>query len=118
MFWLNTYTFQHGEFMIPHLSVVGFHMRNIGVSLREPLETISARPAGGLHARSAVLLCLFSGTICVFNGAVALLLLDEMSSLVPVSVVCLFTALLRLCRHVSYMNTLQNRKYTAKITKT
>ncbi len=95
--------------------MVGLHMRNIGVSLREPLETIPTCPAGGLHTRSAVLHGLFSGTICVFNGAMALLMLDRMSILVPVSVICLLTALLCLCRHVSYMNTLQNRKYTAKI---
>lgn len=116
MFWLNTYTFQHGKFVISHPSVVGLHVRNIGVSFREPLETLPTRPAGGLHTRSFVLLSLFSGTICVFNRAVTHLLLDRMSILVPVRIAGLFTFLLSLCCHVSYMNTLQNRKYMVKIT--
>lgn len=117
MFWFNTCTFQHGEFMTSHLSVVRLHMRNVGVSFREPLETLPTRPAGGLHTRSVILLCLFSGAICVFNRAVTLLLLDGMSILVPVSIACLFTAFHHLCGHASCMNTLQNRKYMAKVTR-
>lgn len=94
--------------------MIGLYMRNIGVSFREPLETLATRPAGGLHTRSAVLLRLFSGTVCVLNRAAALLLWDGMSILVPFGTVCLFTALLDFCCHVSYVNTLQNRKYMAK----
>ena len=109
LFRWNTVTFHLWEFMFSHLSVVGLHMWNVGLSFREPLETLSTRPAGGLHTRSAVLFGLFSGIFQVFNWAATLLLLDGMSILVPVSVVWLFTSLLCLCCHVTYMNVLQNR---------
>lgn len=103
--------------MISHLSVGGLHMRNIGVSFREPLDTLPTSPAGGLHTRPAVLLSLFSRTIGVFNRAVPLLLLDGMNILVPFSIVCLYVAALCLCCHVSNMNTLQNKTIMAKITR-
>lgn len=71
-----TQIFKQGEAVISHLSVSHLHMRNIGVSFWEPLETLPTSPASGLHTRPAVLLCLLSGTFAAFDGAVSLLLLD------------------------------------------
>lgn len=95
--------------MIAHLSVGGLHMRHIGVSFREPLETLPTGPAGRLHTGPAVLLSLFSGTIAVFNRDVPLLWLDGMNILVPFPVVSLCIAAVCLCCRVSYMNTLQKK---------
>lgn len=90
-----------------HLSVSGLHMRNISVSLREPLQTLPTRPASGLHMGPALLFGLFPRTVSVFHGAVPLLLWDGMRILVPINIVCLYAAALCLRVHVSCMNTLQ-----------
>lgn len=90
-----------------HLSVGGLHMRNIRISLREPLQTLPTRPASGLHMGSAFLLGLFPRTVSVFHGAVPLLLWDGMRILVPINIVCLYAAALYLRVRVSCMNTLQ-----------
>lgn len=97
-----------------HLSVGGLHMSNIGVSFREPLETLPTSPAGGLHMSSAVPLTLFSRTCGVFSRAVTLLLLDGMNILVPFSIVCVNTAAFCFCCHVPDMNSLQIKEIKAK----
>lgn len=89
-----------------HLSVGGLHMRNIRVSLREPLQALPTSPASG-HMGPALLLGLFPRTVGVFHGAVPLLLWDGMRILVPINIVCLYAAALYLRVRVSCMNTLQ-----------
>lgn len=85
-------------------------MRNIRVSFREPLETHAARPAAGLCARPAVLLRPSLGPVHLFHGVVALLL----DSVAPLLAVFPYISVLGLCRHVSYVNALQNRDIGGK----
>lgn len=92
-----------------HLSVCGLHVRNVGVSLREPLQTLAAGPAGGLHAGPALLLSLFPGTAAVFHRTVPLLLRDRVGVLVPVDAGGSEAAALPLYHHASRVNTLQKQ---------
>lgn len=87
-------------------------MRNVGVSLREPLQTLSAGPAGGLHPGPALLLGLFPGTAAaaVFQGAEPLLLRDRVGVLVPVGAVGSEAAALPLGHHASRVNTLRKQR--------
>lgn len=92
-----------------HLPVRRLHVRNVGVSLREPLQTLSARPAGGLHAGPALLLSLFPGNAAVLQGAEPLLLRDRVGVLVSVDAVGSEAAALPLRHHASRVNALQKQ---------
>lgn len=105
----RTYTFQHEECMSSDLCVGRLHVRNVGVSFREPLETFSTGPAGGLRMRSAVLFRLFFDTVWLLRGAVALLLLCEVDVAAPFPAVFPYVSVLGLRRRVSYVNALQNK---------
>lgn len=114
---LNTHIHAWGIHDLAHLSVGGLHMRNIGVSFREPLETLPTSPAGGLHRSSALPLRFFSRTCGVFSRAVTLLILDGMNTLVPFSIVCVYTAAFCFCCHIPDMNSLQIKEIKAKTIK-
>lgn len=93
------------------LSVRRLHMGNEGVSLREPLQTLSAGPAGGLHAGSALLLSLFPGSAAVFHLALPLLLRYRVGVLVSADTVCPeAAAALPLSHHAPRVNTLQKQR--------
>lgn len=94
--------------MTSDLCVGRLHVRNVRVSFREPLETFSTSPAGGLCTCSAVLLCLLFETFCLLRGAVALILLAGVDIAAPFLAVFPYISVLSLRRHVSYMNALQN----------
>jgi len=78
---------------IRYLSVVDLHVRNVGFSFGEPLQTLAACPAAGLRARPAGLLGPFSGAICLFARVVILLPLDRRTIRVTVSLVFFFSVL-------------------------
>lgn len=99
--------------MTSDLCVGRLHVRNIRVLFREPLETHATRPAGGLCTRSAVQLRPFFGTHHLFHGVVALLW-GGMDSVTPFLAVFPYISVLGLCRHVSYMNALQNKDIGGK----
>lgn len=101
--------------MTAHLSVVSLHVRNVGISLREPLETLSTCPASGLHTGLAALFHLLPGSIHEFDRTVNLWPLDSWSSfLVLDSPVCWLTVFFGLWSKDSTMHTLQNRQHIAK----
>lgn len=95
--------------MTSDLCVGRLHVRNIRVSFREPLETHATRPADGLCVRSAVLLRPFFGPVHLLA-----LLLGGMDSGTPFLAVSPHISVLGLCRHVSYMNALQNKDIGGK----
>lgn len=89
------------------LSMVVLHVRNVGLPFGEPLQTLGARPASRFNAGFDVLLCLFSGAVCVFASDVTLLLLGGMRLCAPIQSFFFFGILLCLCCHVSNMHTLE-----------
>lgn len=94
----------------PYLPVFALHMWNVGISLWKPLETLATRPTVRFHSGSAVPpLHLLSGTVCVFDRHLSLLLLDG-SVLAPVGVVRLSTLALRLWCCGSYVHGLAKKK--------
>lgn len=96
--------------MNPYLPVFALHMWNVGISLWKPLETLATRPTVRFHSGSAVPpLHLLSGTVCVFDRHLSLLLLDG-SVLAPVGVVRLSTLALRLRCCGSYVHGLAKKK--------
>lgn len=104
--------------MTSDLCVGRLHMGHVGVSLREPLETFSAGPAGGLGATSAVLLRLSFQAVCLLRGAVALLLLAQVDVAAPFLAVLPCIPVLGLRRHVSYVNGLRSKNIRGKEKKT
>lgn len=100
--------------MTSDLCVGRLHVGNVGVSLREPLETFSTSPAGGLRASSAVLVRLFFQTVCLLRGAVALLLLGRVDVAAPFLAVLPCIPILGLRRHVSYVNGLRGKNIRGK----
>lgn len=90
------------------LCVGRLHVGNERVSFREPLQTFSTGPAGGLCTCSAVLLRLSFETICLLGDDVALLLLAGVDVAAPILAVFPYISILGLRCHVSYVNALQN----------
>lgn len=93
----------------PHLPVCALHVRDVRVPLREPLQTLSAGPAGGLDAGPALLLSLLPGTTAVFQRTGPLLLRGRVGVLVPVEPLCSEAAAFALSHHASRVNTLQKQ---------